>query len=142
MARRVLFVCTQNSCRSQMAEGWLSSMNDGYFEVFSAGTKATFVNPFTQIVMLEAGVDISRQYSKTIDELGQKEFDFVIAVCDAAHDACPNLRGTVATLHWSIEDPAKGQGSRQVKLDKFRRIRDEIHSLIKDFIQNQVRYLK
>jgi len=135
--RKVLFVCTGNSCRSQMAEGWLRHYAGERAEVFSAGTKPAGVNPLAVAVMREAGIDISRHRSKHLDELAKEDFLFVITVCDAAREQCPVFPGALYQLHWSFEDPAGATGSEEDKLAVFRRVRDEIAEQIRTFVQRE-----
>lgn len=108
--KRVLFLCTGNSCRSQMAEGWLRHLAADQFEVASAGTKPGGLHPDAVLVMREAGVDISGQRSKNLSEFLQQQFDFVITVCDSANKGCPYFPGEVQRLHWSFPDPARLRG--------------------------------
>lgn len=130
MKRRVLFICTHNSARSQMAEGWLRYLGNGRFEVFSAGTEATFVRPMAIKVMAELGIDISRQQSKTLDRYLDAPFDDVITVCDVAAEACPVFPGAAHRSHWSFEDPSKASGSEAEQLQVYRKVRDEIRKRI------------
>jgi len=130
MKRRVLFICTHNSARSQMAEGLLRHMGNDRFEVFSAGTEATFVRPLAIQAMAELGVDISHQQSKTLDRYLGEPFDDVITVCDTAAEACPVFPGAVRRRHWSFEDPSKATGSESEQLQVYRKVRDEIRSQI------------
>lgn len=131
MKQRVLFICTHNSARSQMAEGLLQHLAGERFDVFSAGTEATEVRPLALKVMHEIGIDISNQYSKTLERYLHEPFDMVITVCDAAAEACPIFPGAVQRRHWSFEDPSKATGSENEQLAVYRRIRDEIQSRIK-----------
>jgi len=130
MKRRVLFICTHNSARSQMAEGLLRHMGNDRFEVFSAGTEATFVRPKAIQAMAELGIDISHQQSKTLDRYLGEPFDDVITVCDTAAEACPVFPGAVRRRHWSFEDPSKATGSESEQLQVYRQVRDEIRSRI------------
>ena len=130
MKQRVLFLCTHNSARSQMAEGLLRSLGGDEFEVFSAGTEATFVRPLAIKAMTELGIDISRQQSKTLERYLREPFDEVITVCDTAAEACPVFPGAVRRRHWSLEDPSKAPGSEQEQLAVYRRVRDELRSRI------------
>ncbi len=123
---RVLFLCTHNSARSQMAEGLLGYLAGDRFEVHSAGTEATRVRPLAIRVMDEVGVDISGQESKTLERYLEEPFDYVITVCDDANEACPFFPGAKTRLHWSIEDPSQADGSEEERLATFRRVRDEI----------------
>lgn len=132
---KVLFLCTGNSCRSQMAEGWLRHLAGDQFEVFSAGTYAAGVNPTAIKVMYEIGIDISRHRSKQAGELLGQSFPYVITVCDNAREHCPIFPGTFQKLHWSLEDPARAQGSEEERLAFFRRLRDEIGERVREFVR-------
>lgn len=123
---RVLFVCTHNSARSQMAEGLLRDMDGDGFEVMSAGTEKTEVRPLAVEAMREIGVDISRQESKTLEGFIQEPFDYVITVCDDANEACPFFPGNGERLHWSLPDPSKADGPAEERLEAFRDVRDRI----------------
>jgi arsenate reductase len=131
---RVLFLCTHNSARSQMAEGMLRSLAGDHFEVYSAGTEATHVRPLAIRAMDEIGIDISGQESKTLERYLREPFDYVITVCDDANEACPFFLGAQSRLHWSIEDPSKVEGSEDERLEVFRRVRDGI----KDRVQAEL----
>src|SRR5438034_11061024 len=100
--RRVLFLCTHNSARSQMAEAFLSELGEGRFEAFSAGTEARGLHPLSIQAMAEAGIDISLQQSKTVDAFADKQFDLLITVCDEANEACPYFPNAVERWHWSF----------------------------------------
>ncbi len=130
MKRRVLFLCTHNSARSQMAEGLLRFLGGDEFEVFSAGTEATFVRPLAIRAMSELGIDISGQQSKTLERYVWEPFDEVITVCDAAAEACPVFSGAVRCRLWSLEDPSKATGSEEEQLAVYRCVRDELRSRI------------
>jgi arsenate reductase (thioredoxin) len=133
--KRVLFLCTGNSCRSQMAEGWLRKLGGEQFEVFSAGAKpAGYVHPLAIRVMREAGVDIARQRSKSLDEFAGQPFDFVITVCDNAREACPHFPGAARQSHWRFDDPARATGTDEEKALFFRRVRDEILDRVREFV--------
>jgi arsenate reductase len=136
MARKVLFLCTGNSCRSQMAEGWLRHYAGDRAEVFSAGTKPAGVNPMAVAVMRESGVDISSHRSKAI-ELAKVDFVFVITVCDALAEECPVFPGALYQLQWSFDDPAEATGSDEEKLAVFRRVRDEIAEQVRMFVRRE-----
>jgi arsenate reductase (thioredoxin) len=123
---RVLFLCTHNSARSQMAEGLLRHLAGDRFQAFSAGTEATRVRPLAIMAMEEIGVDISRQESKTLDRYLNEPFDYVITVCDDANEACPFFPGAQGRLHWSFEDPSRAEGSEEERLAVFRSVRDRI----------------
>ena len=130
---KVLFLCTGNSCRSQMAEGFARQLRGDQLEPFSAGIEAHGLNPMAVRVMAEVGVDISGQRSKTVDELAEDEFDFVVTVCDAARESCPFFPASVAMLHKSFPDPpalAAGAADEEEALDAFRSVRD----MIRDFV--------
>ena len=130
MKQRVLFLCTHNSARSQMAEGLLRHLEGDRFEVFSAGTEATRVRPLAIQVMTELGIDISGQHSKTLERYLNEPFDEVITVCDTAAEVCPVFPGATHRRHWSFEDPSKATGSEAEQLAVYRRVRDEIRSRI------------
>jgi arsenate reductase len=127
---RVLFVCTHNSARSQMAEGILRDLAGDRFEVTSAGTEATHVRPLAIRAMDEISIDISGQESKTLERYLGEPFDYVITVCDDANEACPFFPGADKRLHWSFEDPSRAEGSEDERLAIFRRVRDEIRERI------------
>ncbi|HMH44628.1 MAG TPA: arsenate reductase ArsC [Pyrinomonadaceae bacterium] len=131
---RVLFLCTGNSARSQIAEGLLRDLADDRFEVFSAGTMASFVRPQAIAVMNEIGIDISGHRSKSADEFHDNEFDYVITVCDHANQRCPVFSGAAKRLHWSIDDPVIS-GDESEQLAAFRRARDELHQRIRKFVE-------
>jgi arsenate reductase len=127
---KVLFLCTHNSARSQMAEGLLRHLAGDRFEVYSAGTEATFVRPEAIAAMAELGVDISDQESETLERYLEEPFEYVITVCDAANEACPVFPGAEHRLHWSFEDPSKTTGAEEERLKTFRSVRDEIQQRI------------
>lgn len=131
--KRVLFLCTGNSCRSQMAEGFLRELFGNEFEAASAGTHPARINPMAVRVMAEAAIDISGQHSKSVDELMQEHFDYVITVCDHAREVCPVFPRAAKKLHWSLEDPAEAAGTEDERLDVFRRVRDQIAERVRDF---------
>ena len=124
---RVLILCTGNSCRSQMGEGWVRHDLGDRVEVHSAGTRPSFVHPLAIRVMAAAGVDISSNRSKSLDEMKGLAFDLVVTVCDSAREACPILPGARKTLHQAFEDPALA-GDGENALPVFRRVRDEIRA--------------
>ncbi len=134
---RVLFLCTHNSARSQMAEGMLRNLAEGRFEVHSAGTEATHVRRQAIKVMDEVGLDISGQESKTLARYLGQPFDYVISVCDEANEACPVFPGAKNRLHWSLEDPSRANGSEDERLAVFRRVRDEIRERIEQQFANE-----
>jgi arsenate reductase len=129
---RVLFLCTHNSARSQMAEGLLRHLAGDRFEAMSAGTEATRVRPLAVRAMGEVGVDISGQESKALNRYLDETFDYVITVCDDANEACPFFPGTESRLHWSFEDPSKAEGTEEERLAVFRSVRDRIRSRIEE----------
>ena len=130
MTYKVLFICTHNSARSQMAEGLLRNLGGDAFDVYSAGTEATNVRPLAIRVMNELGIDISQQQSKTLSRYLNEHFDEVITVCDAAAEACPIFPNATHMLHWSFEDPSKATGSEEEQLAVYRHVRDEIRTRI------------
>ena len=130
---RVLFLCTGNSCRSQMAEGWLRRLAGNRFQAASAGTKPAGLHPDAVLVMGEAGVDIAAQRSKNVSQFLQGQFDFAVTVCDSAKEACPYFPGEVQRLHWSFADLAAATGTHEQRLAVFRQVRDQIAERIKDF---------
>jgi arsenate reductase (thioredoxin) len=134
MGQKILVICTGNSCRSQMAEGFLKSIDPG-LEVFSAGTfPAPRVNPNAVKVMKEIGIDISRQVPEKVDKYIDEEWDYVITVCGGARDACPYFTGKVKNrLHIGFDDPADAIGDEEEVLAEYRRVRDEIRKEFNDF---------
>ena len=129
-AQRVLFLCTHNSARSQMAEGLLRSLGGDRFEAHSAGTEATRVRPLAIEAMRELGIDISRQSSKTLDPYVDQRFDYVITVCDDANESCPIFPNAVHRIHWSLPDPSKATGTEEQQLGVYRMVRDELRTRI------------
>ena len=127
---RVLFLCTHNSARSQMAEGLLRYLAGDRFEAMSAGTEATLVRPEATAAMAELGVDISGQESKTLERYLDEPFDYVVTVCDAANEACPVFPGAKRRLHWSFRDPSQARGDEEERLAVYREVRDEIRARI------------
>ena len=136
---RVLFLCTTNSARSQMAEAFLRSYAGDRFEAYSAGIEPKEIHPLTKKVMDEIGIDISGQYSKSLkDYMGKIHFGYLITVCDEADKKCPTtFPGMGQRLRWSLEDPAQFVGTEEQKLNKFREIRDQIKKRVKDLVENQ-----
>jgi len=130
MKQRILFICTHNSARSQMAEGLLRHFGGDRFEVLSAGTEATHVRPLAIQAMQELGIDIAGQQSKTLDRYLKEPFDMVITVCDTAAEACPIFPGAMQRRHWSFADPSRATGSEAEQLAVYRRVRDEIRARI------------
>ena len=130
---KVLFLCTGNSCRSQMAEGWARALQGDLVEPYSAGLEKHGLNPHAVQVMAEAGVDISRQFSKTPAELGPMEFDYVVTVCGHADEHCPLFPGQTKVLHVGYEEPprlTRNLPDGEAKLAVYRRVRDEIRRFV------------
>ena len=127
---KVLFLCTGNSCRSQMAEGWVRHLKAAEIEVCSAGIEPHGLDPRAVRVMQEAGVDISSRRSKHLDELAGSTFDYVVTVCGHAHEQCPVFPGSTNVVHIPFDDPPGLAGSDQEKLDCYRRVRDEIREFV------------
>lgn len=134
---RVIFVCTGNSCRSQMAEGWLRFLGNDCFKASSAGTDPHGLNPLAVQVMDEIGIDISGHKSESIDLYAQRDFDFAITVCDRAEENCPVFPGGGDRPQWSFDDPAAATGSTEERLPIFRRVRDEIERKLRQFVHEQ-----
>ena len=137
--QRVLFLCTGNSARSQIAEAFLRKYGDERFEAYSAGLEPKGLNPFTVKVMDEVGIDVSSQTSKGVDTyLGKVLFQYLITVCDDADKNCPTVwPGVSHRMHWSFQDPAAVDGSDEEKLAKFREVRDLIEAKIKSWLIEQ-----
>ena len=125
MKQKVLFICTHNSARSQMAEGLMNHFMGDRYEAFSAGTEQTMVNPFAVEAMKDLGIDISHHRSKTVEEFRGGSFDCVVTVCDSGKESCPFFPGK-QVLHKSFEDPSRTSGSKEKILQKFIEVRDEI----------------
>ena len=130
----VLFVCTHNASRSQMAEGFLRHLGGDAFEASSAGTEPGELHPLAVEVMAEQGIDISGQQAKSVDDFVQQEFDYVITVCDDARESCPFFPNARHRVHWSFPDPSKATGSRAERLAFFREVREGIRARIEEFI--------
>ena len=131
---KVMFLCTGNSCRSQMAEGLARELGKGVLEPYSAGLMAAGVHPRAITVMKEIGIDISGQRSKTIDEQLLRTVDMVITLCDNAAEACPWTPPEIKRLYWPIKDPVGTRGTEKEVMEEFRRARDEIKGKIQDFV--------
>jgi arsenate reductase len=136
---RVLFVCTHNSARSQIAEALLEHYGRDDFEVFSAGTEATRVNPYAVRVLRDLGIDWSQAQSKTIDRFLDQHFDYVITVCDRARATCPVFPGSANSLHWGLDDPSEVDGTDEEKLAAFRRTQVEISARLRPFVEVALR---
>lgn len=132
---KVLFLCTGNSARSQMAEGMLRHLADDRFETFSAGTRPAGLNPNAVMAMAEIGINIAGGRSKSVDEFAGQEFDYIVTVCDNAKESCPIFPGGGARIHQSFEDPAAAPQDSQ--LAKFREVRDQVANWMNDFVRNK-----
>jgi arsenate reductase len=134
MKTKVLFLCTGNSCRSQMAEGFLRSYGGEDYEAYSAGTKPSVVNPLAVEAMREIGIDISGQRSKNVKEYVGQHFAVVVTVCNNAKEHCPIFPGPCLREHWPFDDPAEAEGTEQERMKVFCRVRDEIGARIKSWV--------
>ncbi len=135
---KVIFLCTGNSARSQIAEAFLRKYAGDYFEVYSAGFDPRPIHPYTVKVMRELGYDLSNQHSKALSEyLGKIHFGIVITVCVKAEEACPTIPGVSTRLYWPFEDPAAFQGTEEEKLAKFREVRDQINEKTKAWLKER-----
>ena len=137
MKKRVLFLCTANSCRSQMAEGIINHFFRDKIAAFSAGTQVSYVHPTAIEVMKEIGIDISRHQSKNLTAFDGKSFDYVITLCGTANETCPLYIGGAKKKHIGFDDPAKTQGTKEEVLREFRRVRDEIKEKLTAFFQEE-----
>jgi arsenate reductase len=136
--KRILFICTHNSARSQMAEGLVNALYEDRFQAFSGGIEATRVHPAAIRAMAEMGIDISSHRSKRVNEFIDQPFDYVVTVCDNARQGCPFFPGGKEYIHNTFEDPAACRGTEEENLDCFRRSRDEIHAWIeKDLLPRE-----
>lgn len=136
---RILFLCTGNSCRSQMAEGWTRALKGDVIEAYSAGIETHGLNPNAVQVMAEAGVDISGHHSKLLNELKDVEFDYVVTVCGHANENCPFFPGSTKVIHAGFDDPprlAETSATKKEALDHYRRVRDEIRTFVEALPQN------
>jgi arsenate reductase (thioredoxin) len=136
MKKKALFLCTHNSCRSQMAEGIVNHFLGERLAAFSAGTEATSVNPRAKAVLKEIGIDISGHRSKTLDEFAGESFDYVITLCGDANEKCPLFFGGVERLHLGFPDPSRAAVSDEEVMAEFRRVRDEIKARLLEFFAN------
>jgi arsenate reductase len=132
-AIRVLFVCTGNSARSQMAEALLRQIGRGAFETFSAGTDPRGVNPLTVRALANVGIDASAARSKSVTEFLGQSFDYVVTVCDRARESCPVFPGGAESLHWGFDDPAEATGTEAERLAVFERVLGEISARLRTF---------
>ena len=137
MKQRVLFLCTGNSCRSQMAEGWLKQLGGDDFEVYSAVIEAHGKNPRAIRVMQEAGVDISAQQSDILDPALLNSLDLLVTVCGHADECCPLVPACCKKEHWPFDDPARAAGTEEEISNDFRRVRDQIRNRIEAFLASQ-----
>lgn len=134
--KKIMFVCTGNSARSQMAEGLAREMSANRWEVYSAGLEPKTVNPYAIKAMQEIGLDISGQRSKELDYELMQQMDLIVTLCDNAKESCPVVPSHIQTLHWSLEDPATASGSEAEILSVFRRTRDEIKERIETLLKS------
>ena len=134
---RVLFLCTHNSARSQMAEGFLRAMGGDRFEIASAGTEATRVHPLAIRAMEEVGISLAGHTSKTFDRFLGQPWDYVITVCDSANERCPASPAKTQRIHWSFDDPSQATGTEEERLGTFRRVRDEIRGRLSAWLAAQ-----
>ena len=137
MKKRVLFLCTHNSCRSQMAEGLVNHFLGDHFEALSAGTESTRVNRLAIRVMFELGIDMTGHYSKTMDQFVGEKFDYVITLCGDANEKCPLYFGGVQRVHLGFDDPSRLCGSDDEVLPEYRRVRDEIRQCLTKFFTEE-----
>jgi len=135
---KLLFLCTGNSCRSQMAEGYGHRLLPESWEIYSAGIQADGMNAHAMRVMAEDGVDITGQHSKTVAEVPWAEMDLIITLCGHAAETCPSLPVAARVLHWGLEDPAYARGTQEVVDAKYREIRDQIRQRIVDFLATEI----
>ncbi len=136
--KKILVLCTGNSCRSQMAEGYLRLFAGSKAEVYSAGIETHGVNPKAIAVMMEDGVDISRHTCNNVDEYSHIDFDYVVTVCDNANERCPYFPSTAKKFHQNFPDPAKAGGREDEVINEFRRVRDMIKAYCKNFVSENV----
>lgn len=132
----MLFLCTHNSTRSQMAEGWLRHLAGDRFEAHSAGTQATAVRPLAVKAMAEAGVDISGAESKTLERYLGWPWDYIVTVCDQAAESCPVFPGKAERLHWSFPDPSQAEGAEEDRLTVYRSVRDRIRGNVEELARD------
>ena len=135
--KKVLFICTGNSARSQMAEGLLKVLGSGRWVVRSGGIFQSYVHPLAIRAMEEIGIDISKQTSKSIDRFVKKKFDYIITLCDDAAKSCPHFPGVGKCYHWPFEDPAAAIGTVEERLAVFRKIRNKLKIKIEEFLKSE-----
>ncbi len=128
--KTILFICTHNSARSQMAEGFVKSLFGEYYEAYSGGTEPTAINPYAIQVMQEIGIDISHHHAKSVNDFLDKKMEYVVTVCDQAQSSCPFFPGAKTYIHKGFPDPSEFTGSEEEILEQIRRIRDEIKTWI------------
>jgi arsenate reductase len=138
MKKKILVLCTGNSCRSQMAEGFLRHFAGDKADVYSAGVETHGDNPRAIVTMSEAGIDISSHTSNKVDEYRHLDFDFVITVCDNAKERCPSFPATAKQFHRNFADPAKAQGTEEEIREQFRRVRQEIEAYCRQFVADHL----
>lgn len=136
--RKILFICTHNSARSHMAEGFVNALYSDRYLAFSAGTEPSTVSPYAVRVMQEIGIDISDHRSKSVDEFLDQDLDYVVTVCDHAKEACPFFPGGRKALHKGFQDPASVTGTDEEKLSLFRCVRDEIRDWVEKSFGNEI----
>ena len=136
--KRVLFVCTGNRARSQMAEGLLRHLAGDRFQAYSAGTEPKGVAQLSVEVMEEIGIDIRSQRSQSVEEFAGERFDYVITVCDSARERCPAFPGGGKRIHWSVEDPAEAEAREEPSRQAFRAARDDLRTRIEGFLRQEV----
>lgn len=135
---KVLFLCTENACRSQMAEGLVNHELAGRVKAYSAGVNPKALNPRAVAVMQELGIDIRHQYSKSVDDLPETDFDLVITVCDQAREQCPLFPGKSEVIHLGFPDPAKATGTEEEVMAEFRRVRDDLRRQLIPLLQKRL----
>ena len=134
----IIFICSHNSSRSQIAEAFLRDYGRDYFKVYSAGLESTRINPLTIKVMEELNYDLSEQFSKNISDFtGNVQFDIMVTVCTNAEEKCPTLPGVESRLHWSFDNPSDVEGTEEEKLEAFRKVRDEIREKILEWLKER-----
>jgi arsenate reductase len=140
--KKVLFLCTENACRSQMAEGLINHDLKGEVQAFSAGVRATRVNPRAIQVMAEIGIDISRHRSKSMDEFRDERFDLAVTLCDQAQRECPMFLAADRLVHMGFPDPATATGTEEEIIEEFRKVRDDIRQKMVPFLRNELKAQK
>lgn len=138
MKKQILVLCTGNSCRSQMAEGYLRHFANGKADIYSAGVETHGVNPIAIAIMKEDGIDISNHFSNHIDEYSEIDFDFVITVCDNAKERCPFFPTKAKKFHHNFPDPAKAAGTDEEINEQFRKVREKIKKYSKNFVDKNL----